>query len=403
MDPISANNRPTLTPRTAPTEQNARPGETLNLRIESKVGDGAGAAYVGRNTDGRFFMLNARTTLGLAPGMELQIGQMLRVQVLSVKPHFQLGLMETPSAQATASPGSMAALQAQIQADVDTESRPDTQPLRLDQLLLQRSFHQGTGNDAQMLAEAWRGLVLARLRQVQNLPLAEQGRLRLDAATLALLQGQEYPLGSALAASLSGGMAASANPSPSLALPQFWMFHAYAWSNTLPLTFWLLRHQESSPGAQARTPTRSSTLRLRIEHPVHGPLWIDVRVDEMAVVLDLYAELGTAAQAADLAQQLRPTLSAALARAGLRLLRFHIQPGLPPRHADGGEDESGRIDGAGTSLPGLEQTSESGRALEQAQGSALRPFSSALSLPEAALAPELFLAAAEVLSVLRTA
>lgn len=398
MDPISANNRAVTTTRAAPTTLDARAGEILSLRIESKAGEDL---YTGRSADGRQFLLNARTTPGMLPGMELQIGQMLRMQVLSVRPQFQLALLDGPPQQQTSQTASTTnpmALQAQIQTGVDAEAGSDAHAFRPEQLLLQRAFQQGMGNEAPLLAQAWLGLVLTRLRQWPNLPPGSSRPPAMDAATLLLLQGlspqdAEVSLATVLNASAAGG--AQAN-NPASTLPQFWMFHAYAWNNTLPLNFWVLRRQDAGSGGRAWTGARPATLRLRIEHPVYGPLWIDVRMDDMSVMVDIYAENGTMAEVADWAQQLRPAISTALARSSLRLLRFHIQPGLPPRHVDDEQESMADLsDPSPAERPALTHTQL------QTAGRAMQPFPATPPFSEALLAPELFLAATEVLGALR--
>jgi hypothetical protein len=238
------------------------------------------------------------------------------------------------------------------------------------------------------MAQAWRHLVLARMRQVQGLAFAATpaGATRpgpaadaaATAASLALLQAMtpdETRQDEGLHPALFGAPAQATN-SP-LLLPQLWMFHTYVWSNTLPLTFWVLpREEEKKEGGQAaRQPTRARFLRLCFKHPVHGLLWVDVRVDELHVTLDVHAEQ---AAAVDALLQLRPAVSAAMAQAGLRLLRFQVRAEPPPRHAHDVEQPGpAALPGSRNALP------------------------APLNFAESALAPELFLAAVGLMEALR--
>ncbi|WP_165493189.1 flagellar hook-length control protein FliK [Hylemonella gracilis] len=276
-------------------------------------------------------------------------------------------------------------------ADADGEAAsaaPD-----LDQFLLQRVFQgQGLGGDIWVLAQAWRHLVLARLRQVQGLafaptpPGAGRPAAAADAAamaaSLALLQAMtpdETRQDDGLHSALWGPTAQASNPA--LLLPQLWMFHTYVWNNTLPLTFWVLpREEEKMEGGQAaRQPTRARMLRLCFKHPVHGPLWVDVRVDEQQVTVDFHAEQ---ADAVATLLQLRPAVSAALAQAGLHLLRYQVRAGSPPRP----EGNAAPADSANPALP----------------TPGMNSLPSLLNSAESTLAPELFLATVGVMEALRT-
>jgi hypothetical protein len=366
-------------------------GEMLTLRIESRSGAGANEVFNGRSADGRLFQLSA----GLATGMNLQIGQLLQVQVPGGQSQFQLamqgGALLVPSPTQPAAPTStapsLAAAQAQAQmtdADGEASSRaPD-----LEQLLLQRFFQgQGSVGDIWVLAQGWRHLVLARMRQVQGPTFAATptGAARpgpvdaaATAASLALLQAMmpdETREDEGLHPALFGATAQA--PTPALLLPQLWMFHTYVWNNTLPLTFWVLpREEEKKEGGQAaRQPTRARMLRLCFKHPVHGLLWVDVRVDELHVTLDVHAEQ---AAAIDALLQLRPAVSTAMAQAGLRLLRFQVRAEPPPRHAHDVEQPGP------AALPG-----------------GMNTLPAPLNFAESALAPELFLAAVGLMEALR--
>lgn len=372
----------------------ASPGEVLTLRIESRSGTGANQVFNGRSADGRLFPLSA----GLAPGMQLQVGQALQVQVPGGASPFQLAMhggvllvSSPPQPAATTSPvPSLADLQAQAQmtdADGEASSRaPD-----LDQFLLQRFFQgQGGVGDIWVLAQAWRHLVLARMRPWQDpagpalapAGVPRPGPLPADAAaaaaSLALLQAMapdEGPEDGRPHASFFG--AAAPPPNPALLLPQLWMFHTYVWSNTLPLTFWVLprEEEETTGGRSARQATRARMLRLCFKHPVHGLLWVDVRVDETHVTLDIHAEQ---AGAVDALLALRPAVSTAMAQAGLRLLRFQVRAEPPPRPAhDAGQAGPAALPGGMDTLP------------------------APLNFAESALAPELFLAAVGLMEALR--
>jgi hypothetical protein len=395
-DRISTGSAPLPLPRAAGTagaagaNAGASQGQVLTLRIEGRSGMGADQVFLGRSADGRVFQLSA----GLVPG-SLQIGQTLQVQVPGGTSAFQLAMpgnaVPLPTQPQAPAPGgtasSLAAAQAQTQmADADGQAArsPD-----LEQLLLQRLIQgQGGVGELMMLAQAWRHLVLARLRSAPGQaapPPSTGGQPRggsaADAAaaslTAALRQSMaaddETEQQGALFHALGAGATQQSNPA--LWLPSFWMFHAYAWNNTLPLTFWVLPREEEKSGGQAGRPaTRARMLRLCFKHPVHGLLWVDVRVDEQHVTLDLYAEHNEAV--ADLLQ-LRPAVSAALAQAGLHLLRYQVRSGAPAR--------VGREEAASE---------------EQAAGS--HALTSLLSAPDSTLAPELFLAAVGVMEALRT-
>ncbi|EYC52861.1 hypothetical protein AZ34_10275 [Hylemonella gracilis str. Niagara R] len=368
-------------------------GEMLTLRIESRSGAGANQVFNGRSADGRLFQLSA----GLATGINLQIGQLLQVQVPGRQSQFQLamqgGALLVPSPTQPGAPTSttlsLAATQVQAQmtdADGEASSRaPD-----LEQLLLQRFFQgQGSVGDIWVLAQGWRHLVLARMRQVQGptfaatpTAAARPGNTTVDAAataaSMALLQAMTPDEGlqdNGPHPSFFGATAQA--PTPPLLLPQLWMFHTYVWNNTLPLTFWVLpREEEKKEGGQAtRQPTRARMLRLCFKHPVHGLLWVDVRVDELHVTLDVHAEQ---AAAVDALLQLRPAVSAAMAQAGLRLLRFQVRAEPPPRPAhDPDQAGTAALRGGMDTLP------------------------APLNFAESALAPELFLAAVGLMEALR--
>lgn len=376
-------------------------GEVLTLRIESRSGAGANQVFNGRSADGRLFQLSA----GLAPGMNLQIGQTLQVQVPGGQSQFQLamqgGTLLVPSPPQPAAPAStapsLAAVQAQAQmTDADREASspaPD-----LEQLLLQRFFQgQGGAGDILVLAQAWRHLVLARMRQVQGLAFAatptststaRPGTTAVDAAataaSLALLRAMaadETQQDDGPSPTLLAAVARESDPNPAPLLPQLWMFHTYVWNNTLPLTFWVLPREEEKKGGGlvGRQVTRARMLRLCFQHPVHGLLWVDVRVDEQHVTLDLHAEQ---ADSVATLQELRPAVSAALAQAGLHLLRYQVRAGSPPR-------PEGDATPAGSANPAL-----------PAPG--MNSLPALLNSPESTLAPELFLAAVGVMEALRT-
>lgn len=378
-----------------------RAGELLTLRIESRDGVGANQVFQARSADGRLFQLGAAT----ASGMSLTVGQTLQVQVPgagSSQSPFQLALqgggtlLSVPPSPTTASPTETAARLAFAQAQASTpdgdagasSAMPD-----LAQLLAQR-FIQGQGgvSDVLVLAQAWRELVLARLRQAPNLaytpaspvrPSALPGDAGATALSLALLQAMttdEARQDVAFNAPTLG--ATPSQPHPASLLPQFWMFHAYAWNSTLPLTFWVLPWDDDTQGGDPppRAANRARMLRLCFLHPVHGLLWVDVRVDEQHVTLDLHADQPDAVAAL---LQLRPAVSAALAQAGLRLLRYQVRAGTPQLQGDGGE-------AAPTGSRGLAAASMNG-------------LPALLNSPDTTLAPELFLAAVGVMEALRTA
>lgn len=307
---------------------NAKLGEVLNLRVEARTPN----SVTLRNADGRSFQIN--TNSRLAPDAEMEPGQTLRAQVTSVKP-LQLSILTAaPSsfgaaaAQAAATPAPSAmAVAAQMQAQ-----KASGQPIAPDQLLLQRLL-QATGAEA--VAQAWRGLALARMQQ----------------------------------------------PDPQPMLPQFWMFHAYAWNESLPLSFWLLRRQEDE-APPPQPPSRLLKLRLRFHHPVYGWMLLDVYVDEMNVALNIHIE--PKEDAGELTSRLRPAISAALAHAGLRLLQFHVRADLMNSQDHAGMEPDLRPSGSLTVSEAL-------------------PEADLLHQAETALAPALFLAAAEVLEALRAA
>lgn len=383
----------------APAGAGLNPGEVLTLRIESRSGAGANQVFNGRSADGRLFQLSA----GFVPGTDLQVGQTLQVQVPGSPSPFQLamqgGAVPLPTPPQLASPTgaqSSAAAQAQAQT-MDADGEAGSPAPDLNQFLLQR-FFQGQGapgaGDVWVLAQTWRHLVLARLRQVQGPAFApapagaaRSGPAAADAAamaaSLALLQAMtpdETREDDGLPSALWGPTAQASNPA--LLLPQLWMFHTYVWNNTLPLTFWVLpREEEKMQGGQAaRQPTRARMLRLYFKHPVHGLLWVDVRVDEQHVTVDLHAEQ---ADAVTPLLQWRPSVSAALAQAGLHLLRYQVRAGSPA-HPEG---DAAPADSANPALP--------------APG--MNSLPALLNSPESTLAPELFLAAVAVMESLRTA
>jgi hypothetical protein len=403
-DRISTGSAALPLPRTASTtggNAGVGQGEMLTLRIESRSGAGANEVFNGRSADGRLFQLSS----DLVPGMNLQIGQLLQVQVPGGQSQFQLamqgGALLVPSPTQPAAPTStapsLAAAQAQAQmtdADGEASSRaPD-----LEQLLLQRVFQGQVGaGDIWVLAQAWRHLVLARMRQVQgqvfaatptSSSTARPGTSAVDAAataaSLALLRAMtpdETQQDDGPSPTLLAAVARESDPNPAPLLPQLWMFHTYVWSNTLPLTFWVLPREEEKKGGGlvGRQATRARLLRLCFQHPVHGLLWVDVRVDEQHVTLDLHAEQ---ADAVATLQELRPAVSATLAQAGLHLLRYQVRAGSPPR-------PEGDATPAGSANPAL-----------PAPG--MNSLPALLNSPESTLAPELFLAAVGVMEALRT-
>lgn len=399
-DRISTGSASLPLPRGATTggaNANASQGEVLALRIESRGGAGANQVFNGRSADGRLFQLSAN----LASGMNLQIGQTLQVLVPGGQSQFQLAmhggaslvpmLPQPVTSSSTAASVAAAALAQMADADGEASSpAPD-----LDQFLLQRVFQgQGGVGDIWVLAQAWRHLVLARMRQVQGIGFAPMpasagrpgpaaGDPAAMAASLALLQAMapdESPQDDALHSALFGGTT-SQQPNPATLLPQLWMFHTYVWSNTQPLTFWVLPREEEKKGGGhvGRQATRARMLRLCFQHPVHGLLWVDVRVDEQHVTVDFYA--GQADAVATLLQ-LRPAVSAALAQAGLHLLRYQVRAGSPP------DPEADAVP-AGPANPA-----------PSAPGMNSLPL--LLNSPESTLAPELFLAAVGVMEALRT-
>jgi hypothetical protein len=373
----------------------------LTLRIESQSGTGANQVFNGRSADGRLFQLSA----DLVPGMNLQIGQTLQVQVPGGQSQFQLampGALLVPSSPQPAAPSStapnLAAAQAQTQM-MDADGEASSRAPDLEQLLLQRFFQgQGGVGDIWVLAQAWRHLVLARMRQVQGLAFAATPTssstarpgtsavvdAAATAASLALLRAMasdETQQDDGPSPPLLAAVGRESDPNPAPLLPQLWMFHTYVWSNTLPLTFWVLPREEEKKGGGlvGRQATRARMLRLCFQHPVHGLLWVDVRVDEQHVTLDFYAEQ---ADAVAPLQALRPAVSAALAQASLHLLRYQVRAGSPPRP----EDDAAPADSANPALPAPSMNS----------------LPALLNSPESTLAPELFLAAVGVMEALRT-
>ncbi|MFO6419386.1 flagellar hook-length control protein FliK [Hylemonella sp. W303a] len=380
----------------------SRSGEVLTLRIESRDGMGANQVFHARSTDGRLFQLGAATNA--AAGMSLSIGQTLQVQVPAgaSESAFQLTLqggstlLSVPTSLTPASSTETAARLAFAQAQASTQDgaagSSSTAP-DLAQLLAQRFFQgQGSPNDVLVLAQAWRELVLARLRQAPGqastptIPLrpnALPGDAGATALSLALLQAMtadEARQDVALNTPSLGATLSQQHPAP--LLPQFWMFHAYAWNNTLPLTFWVLpRDDDQQDGEPSPRPAnRARMLRLCFLHPVHGLLWMDVRVDEQNVTLDLHADQPDAVAAL---LQLRPAVSAALAEAGLRLLRYQVRAGAPQLHAN-------EALAAPTASPSSTAPPMNG-------------LPALLNSPETTLAPELFMAAVGVMEALRTA
>jgi hypothetical protein len=315
------------------------------------------------------------------------------------------GLPFQAPASSQQTPAQTAALAAQTTTASATqeqgESGTQLQPL-MEQLLLQRAISgqvTGQGGDALLLAQALRELVLSRMRQLQSLPpvsvpASAQGKPQLDAATMALLQNllPDLPAEALNAPNLNAALFNLAQLMPNNAafvlnpslLPQFWMFHAWAWSGALPFDFWLLHRDpdEAEPDEpQPRPDARAPTLRLRVPHPVHGLLWLDVRLHEGDVSLDIYAEHDILP---DEIARLRAAINAALMRADLRLRHCHIRQGHPPQHEPQHEDTPEE-----NTTPQLLAPSSTSKAL------AFQPLS------EAALPPELFTAASEVLGALR--
>lgn len=305
----------------------AKLGEVLNLRVEARTP----SSIMLRSADGRSFQFN---NSNMAPDMDLEPGQAVRAQVTSVRP-LQLAILTAapapPGPAAAQAPAAMA-VAAQMQAQMQAQKATGL-PIAPDQLLLQRLL-QATGAEA--VAQAWRGLALGRMQQ----------------------------------------------PDPQPMLPQFWMFHAYAWNESLPLSFWLLRRQEDEAAPPPRPPSRLLKLRLRFHHPVYGWMLLDVYVDEMNVALNIHVEQKE--DAGELTSRLRPAISAALAHAGLRLLQFHVRADLMnPQDPASIEPELGQSGALSVD-----------NALPEAD---------LLHQPQTTLAPALFLAAAEVLEALRAA
>jgi hypothetical protein len=404
-DRISTGSASLPLPRAASTAGgNAGAGQddVLTLRIESRSGAGANQVVNARSADGRLFQLSA----DLVPGMNLQIGQTLQVQVPGGQSQFQLamqgGALLVPSPPQPAAPSStvpsLAAAQAQTQM-MDADGEASSRSPDLEQLLLQRFFQgQGGAGDIWVLAQAWRHLVLARMRQVQGLAFAATPTststarpgtsavvdAAATAASLALLRAMasdETRQDDGPSPPLLAAVGRGADPDPAPLLPQLWMFHTYVWNNTLPLTFWVLPREEEKKGGGlvGRQASRARMLRLCFQHPVHGLLWVDVRVDEQHVTLDLHAEQ---ADAVAPLQELRSAVSAALAQASLYLLRYQVRAGSPPRP----EGDAAPADSANPALP--------------APG--MNSLPALLNSPESTLAPELFLAAVGVMEALRT-
>ncbi|EGI78566.1 flagellar hook-length control protein FliK [Hylemonella gracilis] len=382
----------------------SRAGDVLTLRIESRDGIGPNQVFHARSADGRLFQLGAAIT----SGMNLMVGQTLLVQLpggpsqSSSQTPFQSALQGggtllsvTPSPTSASSAETAAHLAfAQAQASTpDGDAGASSAAPDLAQLLAQRFFQgQGGVSDVLVLAQAWRELVLARLRQAPSLaytpaspvrPSTLPGDAGATALSLALLQAMATDEARQDVAFNAPSLGATpSQPHPASLLPQFWMFHAYAWNNALPLTFWVLPRDDDTQGGQPppRAANRARMLRLCFLHPMHGLLWVDVRVDEQHVTLDLHADQPDAVAAL---LQLRPAVSAALAQAGLRLLRYQVRAGTPQLQDDGGE-------AAPTGSRGLAAASMNG-------------LPALLNSPDTTLAPELFLAAVGVMEALRTA
>lgn len=267
-------------------ERLPRPGESLLLTYN----DSQGGDLLATTSNGLALRL-----AGLSRWQrELQPGDTLRVRVLASDPVLELEVEGKPVSSA-ASDGEA--------ADSGTSGMTRHAAMRLDQAVLRQMAWQAP--NAAALALSWRDLAQGRW----------SGRMPTSDAT-----GEP----SAALPTTMLGPAPFREPASTLPPPMTdrWLFPVYAWGG-MQMMLGLVQREEESP---RRRPGRGGILVLRLElSPVAlGRIVLHAHWQPGGVELQIAVEQ---AESVQLVREALPAITAALARAGLKLARLRLTQG----------------------------------------------------------------------------